>query len=397
MCFVILFLHEYIVVVRKVAFTNIIKLYPYFLPDNDPIYRKKKIAISQLTPSEKQNYRVVINGMEGEVSKHTNSCRTMSWVLEEEKSFGIIGHLNTGVELCRKIAGLDKFVLGEVTINGFEMRTRRADAQKNLSLSIQSEKICCSMSAYEYLEVLCYCRGVKYQQINPMLLEIFDMLLMGKVMYNPISSFDQCYIKKLSFASALVGKISVMIIDQPTACIDPISKIAIWNAIQFARSIGKTIIFSSDSMSEADSLSDQIMFLLEGSIVGLDSPTDIRIKVCKGFYIELRMASEGKSPTEIEEKYMKFTFQSYLFLIEFVSSSLQSNLSFVRQFFQYMSNTSVELKSMSKGVYMFHVPIRNMDWVKVITIIENNKARLGIFDYLLESRAIYDIMYKSFE
>lgn len=304
LCFVILFLHEYIVIVWKLTPTNLVKLYSYLLPAVDPMLRKRKMEISELTPLEKQSYRVVIDGLEGEVSKHSNLFRTISLVLEEQKCFGIIGHLNAGnVDLCRKIAGLDKFVLGEVTINGFDMSTQRTDAQKHLSVSIQNNKISCSMSAYEYLEVLCYCRGVRGARIRSILLEIFDMLFMRKVMYHSISSFDQSYIKKLSIASALVGNISVMIIDQPTASIDPISKIAIWNAILFARSIGRTIIFSSDSLSEADRLSDEMMFLLEGNVVGLASPTEIRIKSCKGFYIEFRMALEGKTMAEIEEKY----------------------------------------------------------------------------------------------
>lgn len=82
---------------------------------------------------------------------------------------------------------------------------------------------------------------------------------------------------------------------------------------------------------------------------------------------------------------------------KFVSSSINTNLSSVRQFLQYMSNTSHQLRSMSSGTYMYYVPMPNLDWVKVINIIENNKARLGIHHYILESRSLYDIMYKSAE
>lgn len=305
--FIFLFVHEYIVIVRKLAPTSIDKLYSYLLPDTEPNYRNKKMAISRLTPLEKEDYRVVIDNLEGEVSKHTNFFKSISFTLRAGECFGIVGHLNAGsVELCRKIGGLDKFSLGEITINGFDISTQRTDAHQFLSISIQQDNINCFMSAYEYLEVLCYCRGIQANKIHGVLSEIFDMLLMTKVMFHSISTFDESYIKKLSFASAFIGKISVMIIDQPTHFLDPISKVAIWNAIIFAKSIGKTIIFSTDSITEAEIISDEAMFLLEGNVVGLSSMTEIRLNSFKGVYIEFRMVIEGgKSAAEIEEKYEK--------------------------------------------------------------------------------------------
>lgn len=303
-CFLFLFVYEYIVVVKKLSLRSLVSLYPYLILDTDIWYRKKKIEISQLTAEEKKNYRVVVNDLEAEVSKHNQYFKTLSFVLTEGRTFGILGHLNAGnVELCRKIGGLDKFVLGEIAINGYDLKTQRRKAQKNLSISIQTDPINLSMSAYEYLEVICYCRGVKANRIRNLILEISDMLFMKEIIFYPISTFDPNHIKLLSFAAALIGDIKVMIIDQPTSCLDPISKLAIWNVMTLARSLGKTIIFSTDALSEGEKMSDTMLFLVEGNIVGLSHPTEIRINACMGFYIEIRMAIEGKTPTEIEEKY----------------------------------------------------------------------------------------------
>lgn len=67
----------------------------------------------------------------------------------------------------------------------------------------------------------------------------------------------------------------------------------------------------------------------------------------------------------------------------------------VRRFFQYLSRFSKELKSMSTGTRLYYIPMGNLDWAKVIGIIEQNKHRIGIFDYIIETRSLKEIMYKT--
>lgn len=291
------------VVVKKFSTKRISKLYPYLLPDTDPEYRRQKIEISQMSEEKKNFYRVIVNNLEGEVSKHTKYFKSLSFVLKPGRCFGIVAHLNAGsLELCKKIAGLDPIVMGEVTVNGKNVFTERIEAQRNLSVSIQKRLINSPMSAYEYLEVLCYCRGVRPKQMPLVIIEVLEMVQMRDLMFNPISSFDRYEIKKLSFAATFIGDIDVIILDQPTAAIDPEAKSSIWNAIFFARSLGKSIVFTTDSLMEAECVCDEMVFLIEGNVVGLSTPVNLRIAFCKGFYIEFRMAIIGSTPMEVEEK-----------------------------------------------------------------------------------------------
>lgn len=378
---------------KKITKTNIVKLYPYILPDIDITFRKQKIQISQLSDNEKKSYKFIVNGLEGEVSKHSQYFKTMSFALKGSNCFALVTHLNAGtLELCRKMSGIDKSILGEVFVNGIDITTDQR--KKNLSVSIQSDLIPSKMSGFEYLEILCYCRGVKSNQIIQIICEIFDMFNMKSVMLLPLYTYNQCQIKKLSLATAFIGQVDVIVIDQPTVIIDPEAKTCIWNAIRFARSLGKTIIFTTDSISEAEFIADTMLLLVEGSTTGLTSPIALRAAACKGFYFEFRISVEGTTQTEVTEKYVCIFCFHYNALITKFCRSLNAKLSLINQFFGYLSSTSKELKSMTNGSFLFYVPMEKLDWVKILKLIEQNRERLGIRDYILDSRSHRDLMYK---
>lgn len=294
-------------VVIKVSNNNIVKIFPYLIQDTDIENRKQKLVISQLNDSEKKTFSFIVNGLEGEISKHTNFFKTISFAQKKGKCFGMVTHLNAGtLELCRKMGGIDRFVLGEIYINGFDITNEKCYVQEHLAMSIFSNTIASPLTGFEYLEIIGYSRGVFGSQIENVVCNVFDMLQMRPIMLKPLYTYNECEIKKISFASLFVGNIDVMITDQPTAIIDPESKSCFWEAMLFARSLGKTVIFTTDCFSEAERIADEIMCLVEGGAMGITSPIDMRLQSCKGFYVELRIVIEGSTITEIQDKYILF-------------------------------------------------------------------------------------------
>lgn len=48
---------------------------------------------------------------------------------------------------------------------------------------------------------------------------------------------------------------------------------------------------------------------------------------------------------------------------------------------------------MSSGAHLYFVPFRYVEWFKLINLIESNKARLRIHDYILEQKTLRNVMY----
>lgn len=277
-----------------------------------------------MTEEELKGYRVVVDNIEGEVSKQSKLFRTISFTLLAGKSFGIIGQLNSGrTELCRKIAGYDKFSMGSVYINGLSMNAHRSKVGSMISMAFNYTSIKSEMSGYECLEVLCYSRGVKYQYKRNLLATIITILDMKSIIFNKLKHFRKCEIKKFDLAMALVGNVDVLVIDDPTLRVDAITRQVIWRVINFAKKMGKTVIISTDSVAEADFLVDEIVFLVEGSIYGLSTPLEIRIHSSKGFYIETMLIRNGLTLSDAEDKLVfviYFFFYTSIILITAIIS-----------------------------------------------------------------------------
>ena len=82
--------------------------------------------------------------------------------------------------------------------------------------------------------------------------------------------------QKVNAAIALMYDIPVLIFDEPTVGLDPISCIKIKDMIKRERDRGKTIILTTHVMSEIDELADRIVFLLEGKIHLSEKPQAIK-------------------------------------------------------------------------------------------------------------------------
>ncbi|MED1676233.1 ABC transporter ATP-binding protein [Bacillus subtilis] len=87
--------------------------------------------------------------------------------------------------------------------------------------------------------------------------------------------------RRLSFALALAGNPELLILDEPTVGMDTSSRHRFWQTIHGLSDQGKTIIFSTHYLQEADDAAQRILFFTEGRLVADDSPMQIRSRIQK--------------------------------------------------------------------------------------------------------------------
>lgn len=73
--------------------------------------------------------------------------------------------------------------------------------------------------------------------------------------------------KRLSCAAALVGRPTLVFLDEPTAGVDPVGKREIWAALERHRDAGMTIILTSHDFAEVERLADTVMVMRQGAVV----------------------------------------------------------------------------------------------------------------------------------
>ncbi|MEG7334989.1 ABC transporter ATP-binding protein [Bacillus sp. 0102A] len=87
--------------------------------------------------------------------------------------------------------------------------------------------------------------------------------------------------RRLSFALSLVGNPELLIFDEPTVGMDTSSRHRFWQTIHGLADQGKTIIFSTHYLQEADDAAQRILFFADGRLVADDSPMQIRSRIQK--------------------------------------------------------------------------------------------------------------------
>lgn len=84
--------------------------------------------------------------------------------------------------------------------------------------------------------------------------------------------------QRLAFALAICGDPDLLVLDEPTASLDIESRVALWEQIRVLAVRGKTIVFTTHQLAEADALADRIAFISRGSIVADGSPAEIKAR-----------------------------------------------------------------------------------------------------------------------
>ncbi|MCR6105617.1 ABC transporter ATP-binding protein [Salipaludibacillus agaradhaerens] len=82
--------------------------------------------------------------------------------------------------------------------------------------------------------------------------------------------------RRLSFALAIAGDPDVLFFDEPTVGMDTQSRRQLWNTVKSFVNKGKSLIFSTHYLQEADDMADRIILLKEGTVVAEGTPDDIK-------------------------------------------------------------------------------------------------------------------------
>jgi ABC-2 type transport system ATP-binding protein len=92
----------------------------------------------------------------------------------------------------------------------------------------------------------------------------------------PVQALSGGLAQRLMVARAILHNPAVLFLDEPTAGLDPQSRIALWEILGELHSGGQTVLLTTHNMDEADSLCDRIGIMDRGTILALDTPARLK-------------------------------------------------------------------------------------------------------------------------
>jgi ABC-2 type transport system ATP-binding protein len=81
--------------------------------------------------------------------------------------------------------------------------------------------------------------------------------------------------QRLAIASVLTHEPELLFLDEPTAALDPQARRNLWEALRDIKRHGRTIVYTTHHMDEADALCDQVAIVRSGELIALDTPINL--------------------------------------------------------------------------------------------------------------------------
>jgi len=202
--------------------------------------------------------------------------------------FGLIGPNGAGKSTALEcILGLCKPDAGSIRVRGIDIRDGSGRAKEIIGAQLQSSGLPDAMTPRQALGLFAsfYRRAARPE----LLIERFGLSEKAGTRYASLSGGQR---QRLSLALAFINEPEIVILDEPTAGLDPGARRDLHELIAMQRTAGRTIVLSTHYLDEARFLCDRIAMISGGSLVALDSPETLVARSSTHPQIEARTMPE---------------------------------------------------------------------------------------------------------
>jgi Cu-processing system ATP-binding protein len=195
---------------------------------------------------------------------------SLDLTLEEGETVALIGPNGSGKTTTLKAAlGLVRPTSGRVLVDGRDASRDGRDARAHIGYLPQRLTFPDRMTAREVLRFYAKLRGVEPQL---RLLERVDLL---DVADRDVNGFSGGMRQRLGIAVALLGAPRVLVLDEPTASLDPSGALAMRDMVHAIRADGTAVLLSSHDLAEVAALADRIGVFVGGCLGALGTPAEL--------------------------------------------------------------------------------------------------------------------------
>lgn len=201
----------------------------------------------------------------------------ISFKAKKGEVVGILGPNGAGkTTLLRMIGGILEPTSGSVNVDGLNYKDNELEIKSKIAFLSGNTKIYDTLSCYEFLEMCGSIYGVDSNILKKRIDEISNTLNMNDFLYNKIGNLSTGQTQRVNIARCLVHDPSLYILDEATSGLDIISSQVILNFIKGEKKKGKTILYSTHYMEEAENICDYVIMINKGVIIKEGTPDEIR-------------------------------------------------------------------------------------------------------------------------
>ena len=177
---------------------------------------------------------------------------------------------------------------GEIRIDGIDILEDPVHAKMKLGYLPEVPPLYPEMTVREYLDFACSLKKVPAKERKEAVDKLVRTTRIRDMQNRLISNLSKGYRQRVGLAAALAGDPDVLILDEPTAGLDP-KQITEFRDLIRTLSSDHTIIISSHIMQEIQAVCDKVIIINHGRIIAIDTPEALSQRIMRNNKLELRI------------------------------------------------------------------------------------------------------------
>ena len=187
--------------------------------------------------------------------------------------------------LMRMIMGLVKLDSGDIYVLG-EPLDRIREVYPRLGYMPQQRPLYPDLTVKENLEFYAGLYGIRGQELSRRIEEVLEVVDLSQTKERITGMLSGGMYQRISLACTLINSPELLLLDEPTVGIDPVTKQSFWGYFRDLASEGKTVVITTHIMEEAERC-DMVGFMRNGRMLAESSPE--KLKEFAGLKKQLRM------------------------------------------------------------------------------------------------------------
>jgi ABC-2 type transport system ATP-binding protein len=213
----------------------------------------------------------------------------LSLEVEPGEIFGLLGPNGAGKSTTVGVLTTRvRATSGEAWIGPHNVARDRVAVKRLIGVVPQRPNLDFGLTAREILTFHGAYFGLSAAQRNALAAQLLDRFKLSERADQLIFGFSGGMMQRLSIARAMMHDPEVLFLDEPSAGLDPQTRLLLWEIVREYNSRGRTIVLTTHNMEEADDLCGRVAIVDHGKVIALGTPDALKQSVPGGYLIRLQ-------------------------------------------------------------------------------------------------------------
>ncbi|XP_022217622.2 LOW QUALITY PROTEIN: phospholipid-transporting ATPase ABCA3 [Drosophila obscura] len=371
--------------------------------DNDDV-KRESFLVKNMTQAQRKLMPLLVDGIS---KRYGNSfvVKDLSFHVTHAECFGLLGINGAGkTTTFRMLTGDARISAGFAYVEGRNLCNKMHKVYEKIGYCPQFDALFDDLTGRQTLRIYCLLQGVQRRHVA----EVCSALSVYFGFHPHIDKLTKHYSggnkRKLSAAISIIGNPSILYLDEPTSGMDPAARRQIWRRIAHIRAAGKSIVLTSHSMDECETLCTRLAIMVDGQFKCIGSVQNLKNRYSKGLILKMKIkhskrsvqrpvdsSSSSEGSVKRGDEVTRTNNNKRTAEINIINGNDLANRILKLKNFISKAMPDAMLKENCNGMLTYYIPLQQLMWSKLFRLIENNRDKLYIEDYLIIQTRLEEI------